>query len=134
MAVFWDVAPCSLIDTECHFRELTVSIIRVMNKMPVNIYQTTWCYIPEYSHFHTHHCENLKSHQFHLLPTILVYSPFSCYSSLQLAECNRNDYMTKINNNWYQLCTSQVNRHNSQSQNLEEMNGAAILCCIPNSN
>jgi hypothetical protein len=40
MAVFWVVAPCSL----------------------VNIYQTTRCYNPEYSHLHTHRRENLKSY------------------------------------------------------------------------
>jgi hypothetical protein len=28
----------------------------------LNFYQTTWCNIPEDNHFHTCHCENLKSH------------------------------------------------------------------------
>jgi hypothetical protein len=27
----------------------------------VNIYQTTWSYILEYSHFNTHHGKNIKS-------------------------------------------------------------------------
>jgi hypothetical protein len=39
MAVFWVVAPCSLVD-----------------------YQTTQCYNPEDSHLHTHRRENLKSY------------------------------------------------------------------------
>jgi hypothetical protein len=39
--VFWDVAPCSLI----------------------NIYQTIWCYIPENRYLHTRRNDNLKSHQ-----------------------------------------------------------------------
>jgi hypothetical protein len=29
--------------------------------------ETTWCYIPEGSHLHTHHHENLVSHINHLL-------------------------------------------------------------------
>jgi hypothetical protein len=33
MAVFWDVAPCSMVDTDRRFRELTASIIKVMNKL-----------------------------------------------------------------------------------------------------
>jgi hypothetical protein len=32
-------------------------------EMLVNFYQTTWCNIPEDSHLHTRHHENLKSHQ-----------------------------------------------------------------------
>jgi hypothetical protein len=30
--------------------------------MPVDFQQTTWCYIPEDSTLHNHHCENLKSY------------------------------------------------------------------------
>jgi hypothetical protein len=40
MVVFWVEAPCRL----------------------VNSYQSTQCYNPEHSHFHTHCRENLKSH------------------------------------------------------------------------
>jgi hypothetical protein len=51
---------------------LFASIIRVMalmmeavsnSEMSINFYQNTWCIIPEDSHLHTHHHENLKSHQ-----------------------------------------------------------------------
>jgi hypothetical protein len=34
------------------------------SEMLVNIYQTIQCNIPEDSHLHIHHCENLSSHQF----------------------------------------------------------------------
>jgi hypothetical protein len=43
MAVFWVVAPCSLVTL-------------------VNFYQTTWRYNPEDSHLCTHRRENLKSY------------------------------------------------------------------------
>jgi hypothetical protein len=40
----------------------------------VNIYQTTQRYNPEDSHFHTHHCENLKSYLIlHLIPLNTVH-------------------------------------------------------------
>jgi hypothetical protein len=32
MAVFWDVAPCSLVDTDQRFRGVTASIIALMMK------------------------------------------------------------------------------------------------------
>jgi hypothetical protein len=41
--VFWDVLLCSQVD--------------------VDIYVTTWQYIPEDSKLHTRRCENLKSHK-----------------------------------------------------------------------
>jgi hypothetical protein len=67
MAVFWDVAPCSLVGLSYVSEELTASIIRVMrvmrvmiitlmmkavssSEMPLNIYQTMWHNIPEDSH------------------------------------------------------------------------------------
>jgi hypothetical protein len=33
MAVFWDVAPCSMVDTDRRFRELTALVIKVMSKL-----------------------------------------------------------------------------------------------------
>jgi hypothetical protein len=54
-----------LLDCLCTF---TVSIITLMmeavssSETSVNIYQTTQCNIPEESHLHTNHSENLKSH------------------------------------------------------------------------
>jgi hypothetical protein len=68
MTVFWNVAPCSLIETDIS-EVLTASIITLMmeavstSEMSVNFYKTTWRNIPEDSLLHTHHCENLKSHQ-----------------------------------------------------------------------
>jgi hypothetical protein len=66
MAVFWVVAPCSLVEVYRRFRG--ASIIRVMeaastSETLVNIYQTTWCNNPEDSHPHNRSCENLKSHR-----------------------------------------------------------------------
>jgi hypothetical protein len=46
MAIFWVVAPCSLVE---------VVVI-------VNVYRTTRLYNPEESHLRTHRRENLKSY------------------------------------------------------------------------
>jgi hypothetical protein len=62
MAVFGDVAPCSLVDTGHVSWELTASVITLTteavtsSETSVNIYQTTWCYIPEDSHLHAVAC------------------------------------------------------------------------------
>jgi VanZ family protein len=59
MAVFWVVAPSSLVEVYQHFRGTCASIIRMITLMVeaaitseilVNFYQTTWCYNPEDSH------------------------------------------------------------------------------------
>jgi hypothetical protein len=50
MAVFWDVSPCSVVDTDHVSEVLTASIIRVTS---VNIYQTAGWNVPEDSrHLH----------------------------------------------------------------------------------
>jgi hypothetical protein len=38
------------------------------SEMSVNFYQTKWCNIPEDSHHHSRHCENLKSQLYKLHP------------------------------------------------------------------
>jgi hypothetical protein len=72
IAVFWDVAPCSLVILTDVSEVLTVSNIRVITLMmeatstsetSVNIYQTTRRNIPEGSHHHTRRREKLKSQQ-----------------------------------------------------------------------
>jgi hypothetical protein len=65
MAVFWVVAPCSLVEVHEVSEVLAASIIRAMSAAPVsapikeaastsgtsvNFYQTTRCYSPEDSH------------------------------------------------------------------------------------
>jgi hypothetical protein len=61
MAVFWVVAPCSLV-------EVYSSVVTLMmeaagtSEVSVNFHQTAWRNNPEDIHIHTHHCENLKSH------------------------------------------------------------------------
>jgi hypothetical protein len=70
MAVFWVVAPCSLVEVY-RSQVLAASIIRAIivlmmeaartSETLVNFYQTTQRYNPEDSHLHTHCCENLKS-------------------------------------------------------------------------
>jgi hypothetical protein len=57
MAIFWVVAPCSLVD----FRALMMEAERTSETL-VNFYQTTRRYNPEDSHLHTHRRENLKSY------------------------------------------------------------------------
>jgi hypothetical protein len=55
MAVFWDVAPCSLVDTDRSLRETYClhrkgAATESSSETSVNIYQTTRCNIPEDSH------------------------------------------------------------------------------------
>jgi hypothetical protein len=52
MTVFWDVALGTTLMMEAASTSETL----------VNFYQTTWCNIPEDSHLHACHHENLKSH------------------------------------------------------------------------
>jgi hypothetical protein len=57
MVVFWDVAPCSLAETDRHFRGAYYLIALMMeavstSEMLVSFYQTTWRNIPEDSHLY----------------------------------------------------------------------------------
>jgi hypothetical protein len=70
MAVFWVVAPCSLVEVyHCfrgacrlhHWGTLMTEAART-SEMSVNFYQTTRHNNPEDSHLHTQCHENLKSH------------------------------------------------------------------------
>jgi hypothetical protein len=56
MAVFWVVAPCSLVEIALMMEAARTSATLV------NFYQTTRCFNPEDSHLHTHRRENLKSY------------------------------------------------------------------------
>jgi hypothetical protein len=47
--VFWDVASCSLVDIDRHYRR-AYCLRHQGNEMLVNIYQTIWRSIPEGSH------------------------------------------------------------------------------------
>jgi hypothetical protein len=47
----------------CQFNPFRILMESVSSSETLaNIYQTTWCYIPEDSHLHTCCCENLNSH------------------------------------------------------------------------
>jgi hypothetical protein len=68
MTVFWDVAPCSLVEIDRRFTgayclhyegDEAVSTSETL----INFYETTRCNIPEDSHHHTRSRENLKSHK-----------------------------------------------------------------------
>jgi hypothetical protein len=56
MAVFWVVAPCSLVEVA-----LLMEVARTSETL-VNFYQTTRHYNPEDSHLRAHRRENLKSY------------------------------------------------------------------------
>jgi hypothetical protein len=60
MAVFWVVAPCSLVEVYQRFRG--PCCLHHQGESLLNYYQTTRCYNPEYSNLHTHRRENLKSY------------------------------------------------------------------------
>jgi hypothetical protein len=49
-------------------RTFQPSSSRCQTGTAVYLYQTQWCNIPEDSHLHTHHHENLKSHLNKLVP------------------------------------------------------------------
>jgi hypothetical protein len=49
ITVFWDDAPDSLVDID---RSPRGASIITSSEMSVNLYYTTWCSIPEYSHLH----------------------------------------------------------------------------------
>jgi hypothetical protein len=61
MAVFWVVAPCSLVDINRCFRG-ACCFHHQSDKTSINIYQTTRRNKPEDSSLHTRRLENLKSH------------------------------------------------------------------------
>jgi hypothetical protein len=67
MAVFWVVAPCSLVEV---YQRFIIRAIALMMKAArtsvtlVNFYQTIRLYNPEDSHLRTHRRENLKTYKF----------------------------------------------------------------------
>jgi hypothetical protein len=72
MAVFWVVAPCSLVDL---LIALMMEAARTSGTL-VNFYQTTRRYNPEDSHLHTRRRENLKSY--------LITTDNFCFCEVQL--------------------------------------------------
>jgi hypothetical protein len=96
MAVFWVIAPCSLLVVYNVSEVFAASIIALMMKAArasqtlVNFYQTTRRYNPEDSHLRTHRREKLKSdfyNQFGLcgagllvFPFVIYYILFWCYA------------------------------------------------------
>jgi hypothetical protein len=63
MAVFWVVAPCSLVEVYRRF-ELIAQMMEAAwtSETPVNVYQTTQRNNPEDSHLNNRRRENLKYH------------------------------------------------------------------------
>jgi cephalosporin hydroxylase len=68
MTVFWDVAPCCLVEIGRRFGGASSFINTLMTEAantfetPANFYHITQRYNPEDSHFHTRRRENLKSY------------------------------------------------------------------------
>jgi hypothetical protein len=79
--LFWDVAPCSNIESPSSFRcaywlhhqgdhkELYALMMEALStsEMLVNFYKTTCCNIPEEYYLNTHCHENLKPHRFNFV-------------------------------------------------------------------
>jgi hypothetical protein len=69
MAVFWVVAPCSLVEVYqrfggpcCLHHQGDEYWAMSTSETLVNVYQTTRCYNPKDSNLHTHRRENLESY------------------------------------------------------------------------
>jgi hypothetical protein len=62
IAVFWDVAPCSLVDTDGRFRGAYCLHHQSDDRLDDGGSNLIRCNIPEDSHLHTHRRENLKYH------------------------------------------------------------------------
>jgi hypothetical protein len=60
MAAYWDVAPCSLVDIDQHFRGAFFFLHQGDDSL-FSIYQTAQCNIRKDSHLCIYHFENLKS-------------------------------------------------------------------------
>jgi hypothetical protein len=71
IAVFWIVAPCSLVEVYQRFRGAIAMMMEAasISKTSVNFYQTTRRSNPEDSHLLTRRRENLKSYVFIIFPT-----------------------------------------------------------------
>jgi hypothetical protein len=67
MAVFWVVAPCSLV--EVYQVSLMMEAARTSETL-ADFCQTTRRYNPEDSHLRTHHRENLKSYEVKVVPCL----------------------------------------------------------------
>jgi hypothetical protein len=77
MAVFWVIAPCSLVKAYRRFRYAYI-IALIMeavstSKMSVNFYQTTRRNKPEDSQLHTRRRENLKSDYLYVRLIFYIY-------------------------------------------------------------
>jgi hypothetical protein len=72
MTFFWDVAPCSLVDTLIALMMEAVSI----SETSVNFYQTIRRNIPEDSCLHTRRRENLRSQDKKCLRKLMLHFNF----------------------------------------------------------
>jgi hypothetical protein len=72
MAVFWVMAPCSLVEVY-RFIALMMEAART-SETSVNFYQTTWRHNPEDSHLRIHRRENLKSYSGDINSILDLYS------------------------------------------------------------
>jgi hypothetical protein len=71
MAVFWSVALCSVVDID---RLITLMMEAVSSsEMLVNIYQATWCNIPEDSHLKTPYSEMFLLRNLHSKLTFIIW-------------------------------------------------------------
>jgi hypothetical protein len=53
MTVFWDIAPCSLLETDRNFSAIALMVETInTSETSVNFYETTRRNIPEDSHLH----------------------------------------------------------------------------------
>jgi hypothetical protein len=73
MAVFWVVAPCSLVEVYQRFRG-PCCLLHQGDVTLVNFYQTTQCYNPEDSHLCTHRRKNLKSYLIKTLSEPIIFT------------------------------------------------------------
>jgi hypothetical protein len=103
MTVFWDVAPCSLVETDRRFR----GVYRLHHQGDKHLWKVgpfllDWSNIPEDSHLHTRHRENLKSHNIMILKNLIglfIITSINCVANGIQFHYDYNNHMQIHSNN-----------------------------------
>jgi hypothetical protein len=105
MALFWNVAPYSLVDSDWHFRGVVWWRRQASNsETSVNIYNITWNKTTEDSHLHIYHQGKLKSHR--------IQCYVKKYTTSKHVTKRKQSIMILVCPICYKLCLSWMNELN----------------------